>query len=67
MSIPLLENHSLGKGSTSFNNDNSDNFFDEKKYNEEFRGVCFLTTREKNFKSNLVLVVVLVLESKGFY
>ena len=46
----------LGEGSTSLNNDNSANFSGEKKYN----------TR-KNFKSNLVLVVVLVLESKVLY
>ena len=54
---------------TSFNNDNSAKFSGEKKYNEEFREVYFLTLREKNFKSNFVLVVVpvliLVLESKG--
>ena len=36
-----------GEGSTSFNNDNSSNFSCEKKYNEEFRGVYFLTIREK--------------------
>ena len=36
-----------GEGSTSFNNDNSAIFSGEKKYNEEFRGVCFLTIREK--------------------
>ena len=34
-------------GSTSFNNDNSSNFSGEKKYNEEFGGVYFLTIREK--------------------
>ena len=50
---------------TSFNNDNSANFFGEKKYNEEFRDVYFLTTRQKNFKRNLILVVVLFRESKG--
>ena len=32
---------------TSFNNDNSASFSGEKKYNEEFRGVYFLTTRKK--------------------
>ena len=35
---------------TSFNNDNSANFTDfpgEKKYNEAFRDVYFLTIREK--------------------
>ena len=36
-----------GEGSTSFNNDNSANFSGEKKYNEGFRGVYFLTIREK--------------------
>ena len=36
-----------GEGSTSFNNDNGANFSGEKKYNEEFRGVYFLTIREK--------------------
>ena len=56
-----------GEGSTSFNNDNSANFSGEKKYNEKFRGVYLLIIREKNLKSNLVLVVVLVLEHKGLY
>ena len=32
---------------TSFNNDNTANFSGVKKYNEEFRGVYFLTIREK--------------------
>ena len=36
-----------GEGSTSFNNDNSANFSGEEKYSEEFRGVYFLTIREK--------------------
>ena len=36
-----------GEGSTSFNNDNSANFSGEKKYNEEFLGVYYLTIREK--------------------
>ena len=36
------------EGLTFFNNDNSANFSGEKKkYNEEFRGVYFLTIREK--------------------
>ena len=38
-----------------------------QKYNEAFRGVYFLRIREKKIPSNLVLVVILVLESKGFY
>ena len=48
-----------------FINDNSANFSGEKKYSEEFRGVWFLTIPVKKFKSNLALVVALVLESKG--
>ena len=36
-----------GEGSTSFKNDNSANFSGEEKYSEEFRGVHFLTIREK--------------------
>ena len=32
---------------SSFNDDNSANFSGEKKYNEEFRGVYFLTVQEK--------------------
>ena len=38
-----------GEGLTSFNNDNSTNFSGEKKYNEAFLGVYFLTIREKTF------------------
>ena len=52
---------------TSFNIDNSTIFSDEKKYNEAFRSVYFLRIREKNFKLNVVLVIVLVLKSKGFF
>ena len=36
-----------GEGLISFNNDNSANFSGEKKCNEEFQGVYFLTIREK--------------------
>ena len=36
-----------GEVLTSFKKDNSANFSGEKKYNEEFRGVYFLTIREK--------------------
>ena len=35
--------------------------------NEALRGVYYLENTRKNFKLNLVLVVVLVLESKAFY
>ena len=54
-------------GLTSFNKGNSANFFcvNENKYKEAFRGVLYLRLREKNMKSNLVLVVVLVLETDG--
>ena len=56
-----------GKGLTSSNKDRSTNFSGEKKCNEAFRGVHFFDSVRKNFKSNLVLVGVLVLESKGLY
>ena len=36
-----------GEGLTSFNKDNSTNFSGEKEYIEAFRGVYFLTIREK--------------------
>ena len=36
-----------GEGLTSFNKDNSTNFSGEKEYTEAFRGVYFLTIREK--------------------
>ena len=55
------------EGVTSFTKGNRANFSGEKWYNEAFRGAYSLRRREKNFKSNLVLVVVLVLESKGLY
>ena len=39
-----------------------------QEYNEAFRGVYFLRMRKKKkIQSNLVLVVILVLESKGLY
>ena len=52
----------LGDGFlSSFGKDNNANFWVKKKCNEAFRGVYTRT----NFKSNLILVAVLVLESKG--
>ena len=48
-----------GEGVISFTKDNSANFLREKWYNEAFPGVYILRIREKNFKSNLVAVVVL--------
>ena len=56
-----------GEVLTSFINDNSANFSGDKKYNEEFRVSIFWQYARKILKSNLVLVVVLVLESKGLY
>ena len=50
---------------TSFTKGNSANFSSQKWYNEAFQGVYILRIRKKDFKSNLVFVVVLVLESKG--
>ena len=55
------------EGVTSFNTDNSAIFSNEKRYNEGLVGVYFLRIREINFKLNLVLVVILVVESKGLY
>ena len=43
-----------GEVSTFFNNDNSANFSGEKKYNEEFRGVYFLTIHEKKFTVSIM-------------
>ena len=54
----------LGDGFlSSFSKDNNANFLVKKKCNEAFRGVYTRT----NFKSNLILLAVLVLESKGLY
>ena len=53
-----------GEGLTSFNKYNSANFSGEKKYNQAFRGVYFFYNTRENIKSNLVLVVVLILKSK---
>ena len=47
------------------NNDNNVNFSGEKKCNEAFRDIYFFYNTRKNFESNLVLVVVPVLESKA--
>ena len=51
---------------TSFNKNIRTNFSgDKKKYNDAFWGVYFLRMREKKFKLNLILVVVLVFGSKA--
>ena len=44
---------------------NCANFAGEKAVNEGFRGFVFCSIGAKNFKSDLVLVVVLVLDPKG--
>ena len=57
----------LGERVTSFTKDNNANFSSEKWENEAFREVYILRKKRKNLKSNLVLIVVLVPESKGLY
>ena len=52
------------QGLTSSNKDNRANFFGEKS-TMKHSGVSNFLQFAKNFKSNLVLVVVLVFESKG--
>ena len=62
-----------GEGLTSFNKDNSANVSREKKniyiyiYDAAFRKDYFFMSTRKNFKSNLVRVVVFVLVSKAHY
>ena len=53
-----------GEGLNAFSINNRTNFFGEKKENEAFRGV-FFKNMHKNFKLNLLLV--LVLKSKALY
>ena len=53
------------EGFTSFNNDNSANFSGEKKVQGRIPRCLFFDNTRKNFKSNLVLVAVVVLESKS--
>ena len=52
----------LGDSLTSFNQDNSANFFGEKDVQRSYPGCLLFENTRKNFKSNLALVVVLVLE-----
>ena len=49
---------------TSSNQDNSANFSDESKVQRSFPAYLFFENTRKSLKSNLVLLVVLVLESK---
>ena len=52
----------------SLTSSNQDNTANSKRCTMSYPGcLLFENTREKNFKLNLVLVVVLVLESKGLY
>ena len=53
----------LVEGLTSFNKDNSANFADEWKVERSVPGYLFLENIRKNFKSNLVLIVILFLKS----
>ena len=55
----------LGEGITPFNKDNSANCSGESKVQRSFPGCLFFENTRENVKSNLVLVVVLVIEYKG--
>lgn len=57
-------------GLTSFNRVNSADVSGENKYNKAISGVpgcLFFDITQKNFQSNLVIVVVLILKSNGLY
>ena len=54
-----------GEDLTSFNKPNSANFSGESKVRWSFPGSLFFDNMRKIFYLNLVLVVVLVFESKG--
>ena len=56
-----------GKVLASFKTDNIANFSGEKKSTVKSSGVSIFDNTRKNFKSILVVVVVLVLESKGLF
>ena len=55
-----------GEGLTSCSINNRTNFFGEKMENEVF-GASFFENTHKNFKLNLVLVLVLDIKSKALY
>ena len=57
----------LVEGLTSFNKDNSANFADEWKVERSVPGYLFLESTRKNFKSNLILIVILILKSIALY
>ena len=53
-----------GDGLSSFSKDNSANFW-WKRSEMKLSGVSIFWEYAKNFKSNLILIVILILESKG--
>ena len=55
----------LEESLTPFNKNNHVHFFGEKKWNEAIQGVYFFENTRKNFKSNLILKVFLILRSQG--
>ena len=57
----------LVEGLTSFNKDNSANFADEWKVERSVLGYLFLENIRKNFKSNLILIVILIPKSIPLY
>ena len=57
----------LVEGLNSFNKDNSANFADEWKVERSIPGYLFLENIRKNFKSNLILIVILILKSIALY
>ena len=54
-----------GESSTSFNKNDRVYFSGEKKWNETIQGIHFFENTRKNFKSNLILKVFLILRSQG--
>ena len=55
----------LGESLTPFNKNNHVYFFGEKKKNEAIQGVDIFENTRKNFKSNLILKVFLILRCQG--
>ena len=59
--------HFAAESLTSFNKDNSANFLGENGVEWSYSRCLLFENTWKNFKWNLVVVVVLALESKGLY
>ena len=57
----------LGNSLISFNQDNNATFFGEKDVQSSYPGCLLFENTRKNFELNLVLLVVLALESKGLH